>query len=208
MVGIHVGEHGAEPFDRCRLCSSRHKEKVFRDVAIQGGEEPLGTERAKEHGKDRVDISKSDRSVCWVDKVCAYLKPCSWSEEYDPARRVAVEEIRRQQVRCGTIVWNPVPLISRRPVANVPPTPLLFPKKALKASTLFWISAGVAPDASNTCGAAEAATGLKMSVKPKVAIASERQCLLINEFLIESVVFIILFSGCDAFWCVGLFCST
>ena len=110
MVGIHVGEHGAEPFDRCRLCSSRHKEKVFRDVAIQGGEEPLGTERAKEHGKDRVDISKSDRSVCWVDKVCAYLKPCSWSEEYDPARRVAVEEIRRQQVWCGAIVWNPVPV--------------------------------------------------------------------------------------------------
>jgi hypothetical protein len=62
---------------------------------------------------------------------------------------------------------TPSQLISRRPVANVPPTPLLFPKKALKASTLFWISAGVAPDASNTCGSAEAANGLKMSVKPK-----------------------------------------
>jgi hypothetical protein len=34
----------------------------------------------------------------------------------------------------------------------------------------------VAPDASNTSGSAEAATGLKMSVKPKLAIASESQC--------------------------------
>src|SRR5213083_1999497 len=35
----------------------------------------------------------------------------------------------------------------------------------------------MAPDASNTSGSAEAATGLKMSVKPKLAIASESQCL-------------------------------
>jgi hypothetical protein len=34
------------------------------------------------------------------------------------------------------------------------------------------MSAGVAPDASNTSGSAEAGTGLKMRVKPKVAIAS------------------------------------
>jgi hypothetical protein len=73
------------------------KKKVFRDVAIQGTEEPLGTERAKDRGIDRVDISKSDRSVCCI--ACAYLKPCSWNEEYDPARRVAIEEICRQQVQ-------------------------------------------------------------------------------------------------------------
>ena len=111
IVNIHVGEYGTEPFDRCRMRSSRYKEKVFCDGAIQGAEEPLGTERAKERGIDRVDISKSDRSVCWVDTVGAHLKPCcSWSEEYDAARRVAVEEIRRQQVRCGESVWNPVPV--------------------------------------------------------------------------------------------------
>src|SRR6266567_7094188 len=116
IAKIHVGEYGAETFDRCRLCridsrcSARHKEKVFRDGAIQGGEELLRTERAKERGIDRVNISKSDRSVRWVDKVCAYLKPCPWSEEYDPARRVFVEEIRRQQVRCGESVWNAVPV--------------------------------------------------------------------------------------------------
>src|SRR5438067_6555194 len=115
-ANIHVGEYGAEPFDGCRFCridsrcSARHKEKVFRDGAIQGGEELLRTERAKERGIDRIDISKSDRSVRWVDEVGAHLKPCSWSEEYDPARRVFVEEIRRQQVRCGESVWNPVPV--------------------------------------------------------------------------------------------------
>ena len=53
-----------------------------------------------------------------------------------------------------------------------------FPKKVLKASTAVWISAGVAPEASNTCGAAEAATGLNMNVKPRAAIASESQCFL------------------------------
>jgi hypothetical protein len=73
---------------------------------------------------------------------------------------------------------TPSQLISRWPVADGGPAMLLgFPKKFLKASTAVWISAGVAPEASNTCGAAEAATGLNMSVKPKVAIASQRQCL-------------------------------
>ncbi len=72
---------------------------------------------------------------------------------------------------------TPSQLISRRPVGNVPPIPLLSPKKFLKAVTSVRISFGVTPDASNTCGAAEAATGLKMSVKPKLAIASESQCL-------------------------------
>ena len=72
---------------------------------------------------------------------------------------------------------TPSQLISRRPVGNVPPIPLLSPKKFLKAVTVFRISFGVTPDASNTCGAAEAATGLKMSVNPKLAIASESQCL-------------------------------
>src|SRR5436190_5551849 len=116
IANIHVGEYDAEPLDRCRLCridsshSARHKENVFRDRAIQGGEELLLTERAKERGIDKVDISKPDRSVCWVYKVGAHLKPCSWSEEYDPARRVFVEEIRRQQVRCGESIWNRVPV--------------------------------------------------------------------------------------------------
>ena len=65
-----------------------------------------------------------------------------------------------------------------------------FPKKILKAFTVFRISFGVAPDASNTCGAAETATGLKLSVKPKVAIASESQCLLIIFMdFIGSVIF-------------------
>src|SRR5437773_6607050 len=116
IANIHDGEYDSESFDRCRLgridssLSARHKEKVFRDVAIQGGEELLLTERAKERGIDKVDISKPDRSVCWVDKVGAHLKPRSWSEEYDPARRVFVEEIRRQQVRRGESVWNRVPV--------------------------------------------------------------------------------------------------
>jgi hypothetical protein len=58
---------------RRRRISRRYKEKVFRDVALQGAEELLGTERAKERGIDRVDIPKSDRSVCWVDKLTNHL---------------------------------------------------------------------------------------------------------------------------------------
>src|SRR5215510_16552171 len=68
-------------------------------------------------------------------------------------------------------------LISRWPVADGGLAMLLgFPKKFLNASTSVWISAGVAPDASNTCGSAETATGLKMSIKPKLASASDSQC--------------------------------
>ena len=116
IADVHAGEYDAEPYDRCRLCridprcSARHKEEVFRDGAIQGGEELLLTERAEDRGIDRVNISKSDGSVCRVDHVSAHLKPCSWSEEYDPALRVFVEEIRRQQVRCRESIWNPVPV--------------------------------------------------------------------------------------------------
>src|SRR5437870_4372397 len=110
MVVIHVREHNAEPFDRCRLCSPRYEEQIFRDGAIQGGEEPLWTERAKQRGIDTVDVAKPNRSVSWIHKVRAYLKACPRSEEYDSPRRGAVEEIRRQQVRCGASVWNPVPV--------------------------------------------------------------------------------------------------
>jgi len=110
VVVIDVGEHNAEPFDRCCLCSSGYEKQIFRNGAIQGGEELLWTERAKQRWIDTVDISKSDRSVSWVHQVGAYLKACPWSEEYDSARRVAVKEIRRQQVRCGASVWNRVPV--------------------------------------------------------------------------------------------------
>ncbi len=47
---------------------------------------------------------------------------------------------------------TPSQLISRRPVGNVPPIPLLSPKKFLKAVTVFRISFGVTPDASNVIG--------------------------------------------------------
>ena len=40
------------------------------------------------------------------------------------------------------------------------------------------MSAGVAPDASNTSGSAEAGTGLRISVKPKAAIASKSEYLI------------------------------
>ena len=93
------------------MCSSRYKEKSFRDVAIQGAEEPLGTERAKERGIDRVNISKSDLCVLLgLTLLALRLIVSSGSEEYGPARRVAVEEIRRQQVRCRESVGNTVPV--------------------------------------------------------------------------------------------------
>src|SRR5262245_49022849 len=110
VVGIHVGEYSAESFDRCRPRSSRYEEQIFRDGAIQGGEEPLRTERAKQRRIDRVDVSKSNRGVSRIHKIGTYLKACSWSEEDGSAWRITVEEIRRQQVRCGANVWNRVPV--------------------------------------------------------------------------------------------------
>ena len=176
VVGIHVREHSAEPFDRCRSCGSRYEKDVFRDGAIQGGEEPLRTERAEQRGIDPVDISKPDRSVRWIHKIGAYLKACPWSEEYGSARRVAVEETRRQQVRCGASVWNCVPVDLAAAMGKCAAYSVVGSEiaKFRKASTAVWISAGVAPDASNTCGSAEAIIGWKTSVKPKAAAAAKR----------------------------------
>ena len=89
-----------------------------------------------------------------------------------------------------------------------------FPKKFLKAFTVFRILFALAPDASNTWGAAEAATGFKTSVKLKLAIASKSQCLarsanvrvvprrLVIELVTDCFVFIgfFLFKVCFLFW--------
>src|SRR5438552_1023866 len=106
-------------------------------------------------------------------------------------------------------------LISRWPVADGGPAMLLgLPKKFLKAFTVFRISFAVAPDASKTCGAAEAANGFKTSVKPKLAIASKSQCLarganvrvvprrLVIEWVIDCMDCIVLVDveGCFLFW--------
>src|SRR5262249_60478490 len=96
VVGIHIGEYDAESFDRCRSCSSRYEEQVFSNSAIQGREEPLRTERVEQRRIDTVDIAKSDWSVCWINKICAYLNACPWREEYDSPRRVADDGIVRQ----------------------------------------------------------------------------------------------------------------
>src|SRR5206468_5127555 len=57
---------------------------------------------------------------------------------------------------------TPSQLISRRPLGNEPATlGLRAPRKARKASTEAWISAGVAPEDSNTTGAAIVTAGDK-----------------------------------------------
>jgi hypothetical protein len=56
------------------------------------------------------------------------------------------------------------------------------------------MSAGVAPDVSNTWGSAEAFPGLKISAKPKPAIASESQCFFIIFFSIIYFFVEVLFS--------------
>src|SRR5881296_224674 len=57
---------------------------------------------------------------------------------------------------------TPSQLISRRPLGNEPATlGLRAPRNVRKASTAAWISAGLAPDASNTTGAARVSVGDK-----------------------------------------------
>src|SRR5436190_19061746 len=98
-------------------------------------------------------------------------------------------------------------LISRWPVADGGPAMLLgFPKKFLKAFTVFRILFALAPDASNTWGAAEAATGFKTSVKLKLAIASKSQCLArgANVRVVPRRLVIELVTDC--FVCIGFSC--
>src|SRR5881296_2452008 len=57
---------------------------------------------------------------------------------------------------------TPSQLISRRPLGNEPATlGLRAPRNVRKSSTAAWISAGLAPDASNTTGAAKLSVGDK-----------------------------------------------
>src|SRR5262249_25390578 len=71
-----------------------------------------------------------------------------------PRGELALKKLGGRSFGSAKASGTPSQLISRRPSGNEPPTPLLGPRKARKASTVPWIPAGLAPEASNTTGAA------------------------------------------------------
>jgi hypothetical protein len=77
----------------------------------------------------------------------------------------------------------------------------LVPKspKFWKAVTVARISSGVAPEASNTSGSAEAIIGWKTSVKPKAAAAAKRLIELLTSCLVCIGFFFLRFGFCFVF---------
>jgi hypothetical protein len=154
VVNVHVRKNSPKPIDRCRLISSRYEEEYFSQLTIDGAKKPLRTERGKQVRKNRMNTAEADRSIGRILNIRAHLKSRAWCEKDRTPRGVGVEKIRRQEVRIGNSLRYRVPINFSPAGANEPPTPLLFPKKALNAFTSAKMSEGLAPDASKTVGSA------------------------------------------------------
>src|SRR5262245_42169304 len=77
-----------------------------------------------------------------------------------PRGELALKKLAGRLFGAEKASGTPSQLISRRPLGNEPATfGFSGPRKARKASTDAWMSAGSAPELSNTTGAAEATTG-------------------------------------------------
>src|SRR5262249_44384962 len=81
-------------------------------------------------------------------------KPVPGVKNTAPRGELALKKLDGMSLGAANASGTASQLISRWPSGNEPPTPLLVPRNARKASTAAWISAGLAPDASNTTGAA------------------------------------------------------
>src|SRR6058998_2052144 len=89
-------------------------------------------------------------------------KPVPRVKKTAPRGELALKKLAGRLFGAEKASGTPSQLISRRPLANEPATfGLRGPRKARKASTAAWISAGLAPDASNTTGAAKLSVGDK-----------------------------------------------
>src|ERR1041385_8739118 len=82
------------------------------------------------------------------------LNPVPGVKKTTPRGELALKKFGGRKLGSATASGTASQLISRRPVPNEPPTPLLFPKKVLNAFTSAKMSEGLAPDASKTVGSA------------------------------------------------------
>src|SRR5262249_425277 len=86
-------------------------------------------------------------------------KPVPGVKKTTPRGELALKKLAGRLFGAAKASGTASQLISRRPSGNEPPTPLLVPRKARKASTVAWISSGIAPVASkNSAAAAERAS--------------------------------------------------
>jgi hypothetical protein len=177
MFVVDIGEDRAKPVDRSTLGSARYKEERLNDVAVQSGEQPLrtkGTEKIGETGwmlpyLTGVFVGLSLSALSW--------KPVPGVKKTAPRGEFALKKLAGKLFGAEKASGTASQLISRRPSGNELPTPLLSPRNARKSSTAVWMSVGLAPDASNTTGAATAMVG---SERIKVANAILTLCMICN----------------------------
>src|SRR5215813_3919828 len=115
VVTVHVGKDRTKPIDRRGYGSTRHKEEHLCNIAVQGGEEPLGTKGPEDSWEEAFDVAKLNRGVRGVIAVGAHLEARSWGEEDHPTRRIGIKEVGRQRVRGREGGWHRVPV-------DLPPT--------------------------------------------------------------------------------------
>src|SRR5436309_9434643 len=83
-------------------------------------------------------------------------KPVPRVKNTAPRGELALKKLAGRLLGAEKASGTPSQLISRRPLGNEPAVfGLRGPRKARKSSTATWMSAGAAPDAWKTTGAAE-----------------------------------------------------
>src|SRR6266536_690813 len=107
-------------------------------------------------------------------------KPVPGVKKTTPRGELALKKLAGKLFGAAKASGTPSQLISRRPSGNEPATlGLRTPRKLRKPSTAAWISAALAPDASNTTGAATTIVG---NDRIKAAITIATRFMIVSSF--------------------------
>jgi hypothetical protein len=118
----------------------------------------LGAKGAEDGRVGGVDVAKLDPGNT---EVGADLETFSWVENKTPRGESELKKSAGSLLGAEKLSGTPSQLISRRPVANEPSTPLLLPKALRKSSTADWIVAAFGPTAFRTIAAASVVVGIR-----------------------------------------------
>src|SRR5438093_1323919 len=137
------------------VCLPGTKKTVSRMLLSRAAKRRSGLKVLKILGKSGWRLPKRTGVLVGLTLSALTWKPDPGVKNRAPRGELALKKFAGRLLGAEKASGTPSQLISRRPLGNEPGTlGLRAPRKARKASTEASISAGVAPDASNTTGAA------------------------------------------------------
>src|SRR5262245_56383743 len=136
------------------------KKKVSTMLLSSAVNSRCGLKTLNNWGKTGCRLPKRIGVLVGLELSALTWKPLPGVKKTAPRGELALKKLAGRLFGAEKASGTPSQLISRRPLANEPATfGFSGPRKARKASTEAWISAGTAPEDSNTTGAAEATAG-------------------------------------------------